>query len=84
MKALVFWGAVICFTVWASVAGLEAVSRYQSEQAFKNGCHKTGATRTDWTLVPIIYTTNISYIPVKTEEEEFFCDVTGVSVWRAK
>ena len=84
MKALVFWVGIICFTVWASVAGLEAVSRYQSKLAFEQGCHATGATRVSWTPVPIIYTTNISYIPVKTEEVEFFCDVTGVSVWRAK
>jgi hypothetical protein len=84
MKFVAFWGAVICLAVWGSVVGLEYVSDYQSEQNFKNGCHVTGATRTEWTLVPIIYTTNISYIPVKTEEVEYFCDVTGVSVWRAK
>lgn len=84
MKFLAFWGAVICLAVWASVAGLEYVSAYQAEQNFRNGCHKTGATRTTWGVVPIIYTTNISYIPVSQNEEEYFCTVSGVSIWRAK
>lgn len=84
MKFAAFWLAVMCASVWAAVVGLEYVSQYQAKQLFENNCVKTGAVATTWNVIPIQSGNMTTFIPVPTEQEEYFCKVTGESVWRVK
>lgn len=84
MKFVAFWFTVICGAVWASVAGFEFISHYQSQQMFKNECKKTGATQTTWDVIPMASQNLTTFIPVPRENEEYFCKITGEYIWRAK
>lgn len=84
MKFLAFWMSVICLAVWGSVAGMKYVNEYQAAELVRFDCHKTGATATTWDVVPIVYTSFTSYVPVKTDNYEYLCNKTGQKIWRVK
>lgn len=84
MKAVLFWLAICGLAVWGSVAGFEYISDFQSKELFEQGCKKTGATRKEWSVVHITTTNVITFVPVQLEEEEYYCAVTDVKIWRVK